>query len=116
MPRKRPGLLAAHHFVQQLHGLFEDAVGLAGVHLVGPNLVGHVVQDVAHVQGVQDGQEEIQVHFQAGFGLGLVRGRRSAGRAARGTCRNPALRRASRYSDSYMPKRQGPQAPAVKKT
>jgi hypothetical protein len=24
-----PGLLAAHHFVQQLHGLFQDAVGLA---------------------------------------------------------------------------------------
>ena len=72
LPSQRPGLLAAHHFVQHFHGLFEHAVGFAGVHFVGANLVGHVVDDVADVQRVQDGQEEVQVHFQAGFGFGLV--------------------------------------------
>ena len=55
-----------------LHGLVQHAVGLAGVHFVGANLVGHVVDDVADVQRVQDGQEEVEVHLQAGFGLGLV--------------------------------------------
>ena len=51
---------------------FEDAVGFAGVHLVGANLIGEIVENVAHVQGVQNGEEEIHVHFQAGFGFGLV--------------------------------------------
>ena len=72
LPSSSPGLAAAHHLVQDLHGFFEDAVGLAGVHLVGANLVGDVVDDVADVQRVQDGQEEVDVHLQAGFGFGLV--------------------------------------------
>ena len=69
---QRPGLLPPHHLVQKLHGLFQHAIGLAGVHLVRPDLIGHVIEDIAHIQRIQDGQEEVQVHFQSRFGLGLV--------------------------------------------
>ena len=69
---QQPGLAAAHHLVQHLHGIFEDAVGLAGVHFVGANLVGDVVDDVADIQRIQDGEEKVDVQRQAGFGLGLV--------------------------------------------
>ena len=33
--------------------------------------VGHFVQHVAAVQGVEDTEEEVDVHLQAGFGVGL---------------------------------------------
>ena len=52
--------------------LVEHAVGLAGVHFVGPQGVGHFVHHVAAVERVEDAQEEIQVHLQAGFGVGLA--------------------------------------------
>ncbi len=42
------------------------------VHLVGANRVGHFVHHVAAVQRVEDAQEEVEVHLQAGFGVGLV--------------------------------------------
>ncbi len=111
-----PRPLLAEHLVQVVHALVEDAVGLAGVHFVGPKRVGHFVHHVAAVQRVEDAQEEVEVHLQAGFGVGLVQAAATAGTAARGSRRSPALRSARRYSASYMPKRQGPQAPAVKKT
>src|SRR5207249_5693418 len=63
------GKLAPHHLVQQVHALVEHAVRLTRVYFVGANLVGDVVDDVADVQGVQDAEEEGEVHLEARLGL-----------------------------------------------
>ena len=55
-----------------VHGLVELLVRLAGIDFVGANGVGDFVQHVAAVQRVEDAQEEVQVHLQAGFGVGLA--------------------------------------------
>ncbi len=71
-----PRALLAEDFVHVVHGFVEDAVGLAGVHFVGTNRVGHFVHHVAAVERVEDAEEEVEVHLQAGFGVGLVQAAR----------------------------------------
>src|ERR1035437_9664966 len=66
-----PGAFLAEHLMEVIHALVEDAVGVARVHLEGTQRVGHFVHDVAAVERVEDAEEEIEVHFQAGFGVGL---------------------------------------------
>ena len=57
--------------MEVVHALVEDAVGLAGVHLERTQRVRHFVHHIAAVQRVEDAQEEIDVHLQAGLGVGL---------------------------------------------
>ena len=52
--------------------LVELLVGLAGIDFVRADRVSDFVQHVAAVQRVEDAQEEVQVHLQAGFGVGLA--------------------------------------------
>src|SRR5215472_16264360 len=66
-----PRLFLAENLVQVVHASVEHAVGVAGVDLVGTQGVGHLVHHVAAVEGVEDAEEEVDVHFQAGFGVGL---------------------------------------------
>ena len=73
---QRVGPLAAHDFLKHVQALVEDAVGFARVHFVRADLIGNVVDDVADVQGVQDVEEEVEVHFQAGFRFRLVQSAR----------------------------------------
>ena len=42
------------------------------IHFERTDLIGDVVNDVTDVQGVEETQEEVEVHFQAGFRFGLV--------------------------------------------
>ena len=42
------------------------------IHFVGADGVGDFVHHVAAVQRVEDAQEEVEVHLQAGFGVGLA--------------------------------------------
>ena len=67
-----PRPLLAEHLVQVVHGLVEDAVGLARVHLVRPQRVSDFVHHIAAVQRIQNPEEEIDIHFQPGFGVGLA--------------------------------------------
>src|SRR5262245_42358069 len=62
--------------LQVIHALFHHGVSLAGVDFVRADLIADVVDQVAHVQRVEDGQEEIDVHLKPGFGLRLVQAAR----------------------------------------
>ena len=66
------GALAPHYFLQQVQAFVEHPVRLTRIHFVGPDLIRNVVDDVPDIHGVEDAQEEVQVHFQAGFRLGLI--------------------------------------------
>ncbi|MGD0125084.1 MAG: hypothetical protein ABSF46_06995, partial [Terriglobia bacterium] len=58
--------------MKNVHALFEDAVGFSGIHFVGADLVGDIVNDVADVHGVQNAQEEIEIHLESRFSFGLI--------------------------------------------
>jgi hypothetical protein len=58
--------------VHVIHGFVELLVRFAGIDFVGANRVSDFVQHVAAVQRVEDAQEEVQIHLQAGFGVGLA--------------------------------------------
>ena len=66
-----PRLLLAEDFVQVVHAVVERLIGGAGFDFVRTERVGHLVHHVAAVQRVQDAEEEVEVHLQAGFGVGL---------------------------------------------
>ncbi len=57
--------------MEVIHALVQDAVGLARVHLERTQRVRHLVHHIAAVERVEDAQEEIDIHFQAGLGVGL---------------------------------------------
>ncbi len=68
----RPRRLLAQHLVHVVDYFVEDGVGLAGVRFERTHLVADLVDDVAHVQSVEQVEEEVEIHFQTGFGVGLV--------------------------------------------
>ena len=82
--------------MQVLHAFVEHLVRFAGLDFVRTDRVGDFVHHVAAVQRVEDAEEEIEVHLQAGFGVGLAQ---TAGLLNSRTRKpsNPALRSASRY-------------------
>jgi hypothetical protein len=55
-----------------IHALIEDAVRIAGVGLKGAEGVGDFVHHIAAVERVEDAEEEVEIHFEAGFGIGLA--------------------------------------------
>ena len=67
-----PRPLLAEDLVEVIHAFVEHAVGIAGVDFVGTKRVGHLVHHVAAVEGVEDAEEEVEIHLQAGFGIGLA--------------------------------------------
>ena len=67
-----PRLLLAEDLVEVVHGLVEHLVGLAGVDLVRTERVGDFVHHVAAVERVEDAEEEVEIHLQPGFGVGLA--------------------------------------------
>ena len=67
-----PRPLGAEDLVHNLHGIVKRVVGIAGVHLIGTDRVAHFIDHIAAIQGVQNAQEEVQVHLQAGLGVGLA--------------------------------------------
>ena len=67
-----PRTLLAEDLVEVIHLLVEDLIGFAGIDLVGAQRVGDFVHHVAAIQRVEDAQEEVDVHFQPGFGVGLL--------------------------------------------
>ena len=110
-----PRLAASEASRACVHALVERASVSPASTSYGPHRVGDLVEDVAAVHRVQDAQEEVEIHLQA-------RLRRRTGSSPPDCWKSitrkpskPELRSASRYSASYMPKRHGPQAPAVKK-
>ena len=46
------------------------------LHFVGPDGVRHFVHDVAAVERVENAEEEIEIHLQPGFGVGLAQAAR----------------------------------------
>ena len=58
--------------MEVVHRLVEHLVGLAGVDLVRPQRVRDFVHHVAAVQRVEDAEEEVEIHLQPGFGVGLA--------------------------------------------
>ena len=75
-----------------------------------------VLQRVADVEGVQHAHAEIDGELQSRLaGSAAVDAFLLSKRRTRKPSK-PAFCRAKRYSASYMPKRQGPQEPAVKNT
>ena len=61
-----------HHLVQILHARLEHAVGLPRVHLVGADLIGDVVDEVTDVEGIDDPEEEVEVHLEPRLEFRLV--------------------------------------------
>ena len=66
-----PRLLFAEDLVHVVHDLVELLVGFALHHLVGPDVVSDFVEHVAAVERVEYAQEEVEIHLQPGFGIGL---------------------------------------------
>ena len=58
--------------MEVVHRLVEDVVGLPGVDLVRPQRVRDFVHHVAAVQRIQDAEEEVEIHLEAGLGVGLA--------------------------------------------
>ncbi len=54
-----------------VHDLVEETLGLAFLDLVGADEVAELVDAVAHVEGVEDAEEEVDVEGEAGLGVGL---------------------------------------------
>ena len=46
-------------------------IRFGGIDLIGPQRVRDFIHDIAAVEGVEDAEEEIEIHLQAGFGVGL---------------------------------------------
>ncbi len=102
--------------VSVVHRLLDDAVSFALVHLERANLIDQVINHVAHVQRVQHAHAEVDARTSSpGSPLAAL----IPSVCWKSKTRNPskpAFCRANRYSASYMPKRHGPQEPAVKNT
>ena len=58
--------------MEQVHALVEHAVGFAWVHFVRADLIGDVIDDVADIHGIQNPEEEVEIHFQPSLGFRLV--------------------------------------------
>ena len=103
--------------VDDLLRLLDRAVGVARVHLVGADAVAERVEHVAGDERLHDAPRRT-----SGSARGPTprrspaSGRPSAGRGTTRKPSKPASRSALRYSVTYMPKRHGPHAPAVRKT
>ena len=71
-PSSFHGLLLAEDLVQVVHGSSSTRSVSPAFDFVGTDGVGHFVHHVAAVERVEDAEEEVEVHLQAGFGVGLA--------------------------------------------
>src|SRR5690348_6125158 len=60
-------LTLCQHGAEHVHRFFEDAIGLAFVHLEWTNAVDHLVHDVPEVQSVEHSHSEIDGELEAGL-------------------------------------------------